>query len=55
MRKIQFKCNCIEKHTVMTVRQYGYAFHASSCISNEPFGANRRMNAGTLDAKWYIL
>lgn len=39
----------------MTVRQYGYAFQASSCISNEPFGANRRINAGTFDAKWYIL
>jgi hypothetical protein len=32
----------------MTVLQYGYAFHASSCTSSEPLGANIRMNLGTL-------
>ena len=32
----------------MTVRQYGYAFHASSCISNEPLGTIFLIHHGTL-------
>ena len=32
----------------MTVLQYGYAFQASSWISNEPSGANNLIKAGTL-------
>lgn len=34
--------------TVITVLQYGYAFHASSCISSEPLGANHCIKLGTL-------
>lgn len=34
--------------TVITVLQYGYAFHASSCISSEPLGARNFTNVGTL-------
>jgi hypothetical protein len=34
--------------TDITVLQYGYAFHASSCTSREPFGASSLINEGTL-------
>lgn len=45
----------VSQHTVITVRQQGQAFQASSWISSEPLGISRRMKAGTLEAKWQIL